>query len=77
MGPDYGVMMVIVSAITLITLLLLFVRNNYWKAEGQLAKPVTLQEVLRDFVAYVLMFTSLSFVLRALLCLVCSSCESC
>lgn len=78
MGSDYGTMIVIVSVITLVILLLLFVRDNYWnKAWGQVAKPVTLQEVFRDWIVYALMFSSLSLVLRALLCVVCSHCVSC
>ncbi|MGZ8383954.1 MAG: hypothetical protein ACXWWE_08100, partial [Nitrospira sp.] len=55
MGSDYGTMIVMVSVITLVILLLLFVRDNYWnKAWGQVAKPLTLQEVFRDWIAYVL-----------------------
>ncbi len=78
MGSYYGTMIVIVSVITFVILSLLFVRDNYWnKTWGQVAKPVTLQEVFRDWIAYVLMFTTHSLVLRALLCVVCSHCESC
>ncbi|MBI4000246.1 MAG: hypothetical protein HY348_00480 [Nitrospira defluvii] len=71
-------MIVVVSVITLVILLLLFVRDNYWnKAWEQVAKPLTLQEVFRDWIAYVLIFSTLSLLLRALLCVVCSHCESC
>ena len=78
MNLEYGRMTAIVSVITLAVLLLLFIRDRFAsKGWGQLAKPLTLQEVFRDWIAYVLIFTTLSLMLRALLCLMCSHCESC
>ncbi len=78
MSSDYAILVGTVSVLALITLLLLFARDKWWnKTWPWLAKPVTLREVLRDWAAYVLIFTTLSLVLRALLCLVCAHCESC
>ncbi|MCC2642952.1 MAG: hypothetical protein K0S45_3365 [Nitrospira sp.] len=78
MSSNYAVMIGMVSVITLVPLLLLFARdkreNQMWSG---LAKPVTLREVFRDWIAYVLIFTILLLTLRGLLCLLCSYCESC
>lgn len=78
MSSDYAVMIGIVSVITLVPLLLLFARDNRWsKTWSRLAKPVTLREVLRDWVGYVFIFATFSLVLRWLLCWLCSYCEAC
>ena len=78
MSSDYAIMIGVVSVIMLIPLLLLFARDKWWNTRwSKLANPVTIREVFRDWVAYVLIFTTLSLVLRGLLCLMCSYCEPC
>lgn len=78
MDSDYVIMMVVVSLIMLVTLLLVFARDNWWnKPWHQLTKSVTLREVFRDWVAYVLIFIALSLMVRGVLCLACSHCKAC
>ena len=74
----YNLLVMIVSGITLLLLLGVFVWENYGSVEwGTWIKPVSLWEVFRDWTAYVLIFVMLLIVLRGLLCLLCSQCQSC
>ncbi len=78
MDPDYVIMIVAVSLIMLVMLFIIFARDNWWKKPWHhITKPVTLREVFRDWIAYVLIFIALSLIVRGVLCQACSYCQPC
>ena len=77
MESDYGILVLIVSGITFLLLLVVFLWENWGPEWGTWARPVSFWEVFRDWIAYVLVFVMLLLLLRGLLCLVCSQCHSC
>jgi hypothetical protein len=78
MDSDFVIMMVVVSLIMLAIQCVVFAWDNWGdKSWHGLTRPIRLTEVFRDWIAYVVMFTLLSVLLRSVFCLACSYCERC
>ena len=70
--------LIIVSVVMLVTQFSIFVRDNWGNQSWRrLAKPMTLKEMLLDWIAYVMILSFLFLMIRGVLCLACSYCQQC